>query len=78
GISRIYGGIHFDDGDLNGRTLGRQVGNKVFARSQLLLQGQSAKSVPTAKSVPEPGVILGLLAVASLAYRRDSARRCAK
>ena len=26
GLSRLYGGIHFEDGDLHGRALGRQVG----------------------------------------------------
>ena len=27
GMSRRYGGIHFEQGDLNGRTLGAQIGN---------------------------------------------------
>jgi Ca2+-binding RTX toxin-like protein len=36
GISRLYGGIHFDDGDLNGRQLGRTVGQTVWARVQEL------------------------------------------
>lgn len=39
GISRIYGGIHFEDGDLNGRELGRLVGQSVFERSQFYIQG---------------------------------------
>lgn len=34
GISRLYGGIHFDDGDQNGRSLGRQVGDIVWQRAQ--------------------------------------------
>lgn len=34
GISRIYGGIHFEDGDLNGRQLGRDVGSAVWTRAQ--------------------------------------------
>jgi hypothetical protein len=33
GISRRYGGIHFEAGDLAGRTLGRQVGERVWAKS---------------------------------------------
>ncbi|MGB3534421.1 MAG: DUF6851 domain-containing protein [Microcoleaceae cyanobacterium] len=37
GISRIYGGIHFDDGDLNGRILGQQVGQVVWQKSQDLI-----------------------------------------
>lgn len=34
GISRLYGGIHFEDGDLNGRKLGRDVGNTVWSKIQ--------------------------------------------
>ncbi|MEO1601005.1 MAG: DUF6851 domain-containing protein [Pseudomonadota bacterium] len=30
GISRLYGGIHFDDGDINGRNLGAEVGEAAF------------------------------------------------
>lgn len=30
GLSRLYGGIHFVEGDLNGRKLGREVGNSAF------------------------------------------------
>ena len=32
GISRIYGGIHFEDGDLNGRVLGREVAKNVWEK----------------------------------------------
>lgn len=39
GISRLYGGIHFEQGDLNGRTLGREVGEKVWARTQHFING---------------------------------------
>lgn len=35
GISRLYGGIHFEDGDLNGRALGRQVAQNVWEETQL-------------------------------------------
>ena len=34
GISRLYGGIHFEDGDLHGRKLGRDVGEMVWAKIQ--------------------------------------------
>jgi hypothetical protein len=34
GLSRRYGGIHFEDGDLAGRRLGRLVGAKVWAKVQ--------------------------------------------
>ncbi|MDY7008164.1 MAG: hypothetical protein SWX82_30600 [Cyanobacteriota bacterium] len=37
GISRLYGGIHFDDGDLNGRELGREVGESVWERTQSVI-----------------------------------------
>ncbi|MEB3881985.1 DUF6851 domain-containing protein [Lyngbya sp. CCY1209] len=33
GISRLYGGIHFQDGDLNGRSLGRQVAGRVWEQT---------------------------------------------
>ncbi len=39
GLSRIYGGIHFDDGDLNGRTLGRQVADGAWNKAQGLARG---------------------------------------
>jgi hypothetical protein len=39
GISRLYGGIHFRDGDLNGRRLGRQVGESVWNKAQYYFSG---------------------------------------
>ena len=39
GISRIYGGIHFDDGDQNGRILGRDVARDSFAAALGFMQG---------------------------------------
>ena len=33
GTSRVYGGIHFPDADLNGRALGEKVGAAVFAKA---------------------------------------------
>lgn len=39
GISRLYGGIHFEDGDINGRILGREVGNAVFEQAQFYIDG---------------------------------------
>lgn len=39
GISRIYGGIHFEDGDLEGRKLGREVGEAVWEEAQFYIQG---------------------------------------
>jgi hypothetical protein len=39
GISRIYGGIHFDKANVDGQALGRQVGAAVFARASGYWQG---------------------------------------
>lgn len=39
GISRRYGGIHFEHGDLQARALGRGIGAAVWARAQALFNG---------------------------------------
>ena len=39
GLSRIYGGIHFQDGDLRGRELGRAVGGLAFERAAAMWDG---------------------------------------
>ncbi len=39
GISRRYGGIHFSQGDYDGRAAGRQVGTIVWAKAQAYLNG---------------------------------------
>ena len=39
GLSRLYGGIHFRDGDLNGRTLGRLVAAEVWHKAQYYING---------------------------------------
>jgi hypothetical protein len=39
GISRIYGGIHFDRANVDGLALGRQVGAAVFARARAHWEG---------------------------------------
>jgi hypothetical protein len=39
GLSRRYGGIHFEDGDLNGRALGATIGDNVWAKVQTYLSG---------------------------------------
>ena len=46
GISRIYGGIHFEDGDLDGRQLGREVGQAAFDRAQFFINGGDGASDP--------------------------------
>jgi hypothetical protein len=40
GLSRLYGGIHFDSGNTAGQALGRQVGMQAFARAQALWLGK--------------------------------------
>ncbi|MEL6552819.1 MAG: DUF6851 domain-containing protein [Cyanobacteria bacterium J06621_11] len=64
GISRLYGGIHFRDGDVNGRAMGRAIGNQVWAKSQYYING--GRNVPGGgikepAKVPEPGTLAGLL-----------------
>ncbi len=39
GISRLYGGIHFTEGDLNGRKLGKEVGQVVWEKTQFFING---------------------------------------
>ncbi len=42
GISRELGGIHFQEGDLDGRALGKQVGAAVFAKAQTYFNGTAS------------------------------------
>lgn len=58
GISRRYGGIHFQDGDIQGRILGRQVGTQVWQETQIYING--------GKKVPEPASVSGLLLATAL------------
>jgi hypothetical protein len=44
GLSRRYGGIHFEDGDLNGRLLGQEVGELVFEQAQFYINGGKSDS----------------------------------
>jgi hypothetical protein len=39
GLSREYGGIHFHEGDMDGRALGTQIGQTVFAKAQTYFNG---------------------------------------
>jgi hypothetical protein len=41
GISRIYGGIHFDKANVDGQSLGRKVGAQVYAAAQGYWEGTS-------------------------------------
>ena len=64
GISRLYGGIHFTEGDLFGRDLGRDVGGVVFDRVEFFLNG----------AIPEPHAgllaLFAMLAVGAARKRR--------
>jgi hypothetical protein len=39
--SRRDGGIHFEQGDTNGRTLGAQAGSQAWAKAQTYLNGSA-------------------------------------
>lgn len=39
GLSRRYGGIHFADGDVEGRKLGRAVGAQVWTKAKGYIDG---------------------------------------
>jgi hypothetical protein len=43
GMSRRYGGIHFEDGDLVGRKMGAQVGEQVWRKAQQLFGDNSGR-----------------------------------
>jgi hypothetical protein len=44
GMSRRYGGIHFEDGDLQGRAMGRKVATLVWAKCRAYFDGSLAGS----------------------------------
>ena len=39
GLSRLYGGIHFEEGDVNGRALGTDVGHAVWEKASYYING---------------------------------------
>jgi hypothetical protein len=43
GMSRRYGGIHFINGDLHGRSIGRQVAQYVYSKAQSYIRGSIGK-----------------------------------
>ena len=52
GMSRRYGGIHFEDGDLNGRTLGHQIGAADWAKALTYFNGTAVGPDPTVTATP--------------------------
>jgi hypothetical protein len=57
GYSRLYGGLHFDDGNIVGQEMGRETADLVWQKSQYYIQGGKYVQV---KEIPEPTTILGL------------------
>jgi len=41
GLSRLFGGIHFEQGDFNGRALGDYVGTNAFDAAQAYFDGMA-------------------------------------
>lgn len=73
GISRRYGGIHFEDGDLEGRILGRKVADQAWAKAQSYI---SPTSVPEPTSaVLAPLVFGALVALSRLRKQKQQTSR---
>ena len=70
GLSRIYGGIHFDDGDINGRSLGQEVAASVFAEALFYINGGVAQNIEVGSR--EGDVLRGTNAKDSLYGRRGN------
>lgn len=52
GISRRYGGIHFKDGDLASRTMGRQCGATAWNKAEALWSGLGQPFKPVGETLP--------------------------
>lgn len=50
GISRLFGGIHFTDGDFEGRKLGHKVGQAVYKHAAELIEGRNRHEIADARS----------------------------
>jgi hypothetical protein len=48
GMSRRYGGIHFKEGDLQSRSMGRKVGAQAWIKAQAHFSGSAARQVSEA------------------------------
>ena len=51
GISRLYGGIHFTDGDINSRLLGQQVGGNAFLSALNYIQGGTETDISASQAI---------------------------
>jgi hypothetical protein len=54
GMSRRYGGIHFAQGDLTGRSLGRQIGAAVWAKAKTYFDGSAGRAEAIPETRPRP------------------------
>ena len=59
GMSRRYGGIHFAQGDLTGRSLGRVIGAAAWTKARTYFDGTAyrGEAVPTREPHPPVGVV---------------------
>ena len=59
GMSRRWGGIHFEAGDLTGRALGRVVGAMVWAKAKTYIDGTAydSQAISIAHPHPAPRVV---------------------
>ena len=57
GMSRRWGGIHFKDGDLTGRALGRQVGAEVWTKAVSYFDGTAAQTGIIAVPPAAPSIV---------------------
>ena len=62
GLSRRYGGIHFSEGDLAGRVVGRKVGAAAWLLAQRFIQGVA--TAPASTGGPDAGAITDAAATA--------------
>jgi hypothetical protein len=53
GMSRRYGGIHFERADMMGRKLGRLVADRVWTKAQSYFDGTLNSPAPTIELGPE-------------------------
>jgi hypothetical protein len=51
GVSRRYGGIHFQDGDLASRKIGRQIGSLVWTKAQTYFDGTAVVPLISAAGI---------------------------
>jgi hypothetical protein len=59
-MSRRWGGIHFAQGDLTGRSLGRIIGAAVWAKAKTFFDGTAYRTekVSTTRPHPSPRVLM--------------------